>query len=99
MRAILAASATTAVLGCARASSPRSQAPSRVSLFLQRRHGSPGALDQHLAQVLAAALGDAERWVCHRLSPDGAQTEPRGEIATAGEGTRIADGRDERGCV
>ena len=100
MRAILAASATTTVLECALASRPRNHCPSRVLLRLKRRQGRASALDQHLAQVFAAAFGDAEQarfTSCRRLPRD--KPEPRGEIATPRESLCITDGRDKRSCV
>jgi hypothetical protein len=53
-------------------------------------------LDQHLAQVFAATFGDAEQTrfaSCCRLSRH--EAEPRGKIATAGEGLRVTHGRDK----
>ena len=69
-------------------------------LRLKRRQGCASALDQHLAQVLAAAFGDAEQTrlaSCRRLPRN--KPEPGGEIATSCERLRITHGRDERSRV
>ena len=66
----------------------------------QGRQGRASALDQHLAQVLAAAFGNAEQTrlaSCRRLPRD--KPEPRGEVATPRESLCITDGRDKRSCV
>ena len=66
----------------------------------QRRQRCASALDQHLAQVFAATFGDAEQTrfaSCRRLPRH--EPEPRGKIATAREGLRVTDGRDESSCV
>ena len=66
----------------------------------QGRQGRPSALDQHLAQVLAAAFGNAEQTrlaSCRRLPRD--KPKPRGEVATPSESLCITDGRDKRSCV
>ena len=86
MRAILAANATTAVLGWARDSSPRSHAQPRVALP-DRRHGGSRALDQHFTQIPAAALGDPEKRgfppvvACRGTRPSqAARSRPRAKV-------------------
>src|SRR5271165_6886393 len=89
MRAILPASATAAVLTGARASRPRSQAPSLVLLTLygQRR---ASALNEHLAQIFAAPLGDADklrfpagRDLPRREPSQAARSRPRANVAAS----------------
>ena len=63
----------------------------------ERRHRRPGTLDQRLAQVSAATLGDPEQ---ARLAAGGCltwhQTEPCSKIATAPERVGVTDRCDQR---
>lgn len=71
----------------------------RVAL-LERRHRSSDALDERLAQALAAAIRDAKGSgppVVRDLAQHDA--EPRGQVAPSGEGHYVADGCGQCGRV
>lgn len=100
MRAILAASATTTVLGWERESKPRSQAPSRVSLLLIVGSDERAPWIRFFAQIAAPALCDAEQ---PRLAASGRlpryQAQPGGKIPTTAECSGISDRCHQRGRV
>ena len=100
IRASLLASATTTVLTWARASRPRNQAPSGVCRLRQRRQGGAGAVDEQLAQVLVAALGDPEQLrLAARGRLAGHQAKPGRKVSAAAERSCVADCRHQSGRV
>lgn len=99
VRTILAASAATPALGGDRAIRTRSPAPGRVSLLI-RLAIEVRALDQHLAQGLAAAPDEPEEFrsaAGRRLTWH--EAEPGGGVTTASEGPGRAHRCDERGGI
>ena len=80
---------------------PGHQAPQQQGdpqiIFANVRHRGPCTLDQHLAQVLAAALGDADEFG-PSVGRDLPRHEPkrRRQITPAGEDGRLTDRRDRR---
>jgi hypothetical protein len=71
-----------------------------VALLASTGKSGSRALDDQLAQILVASLGDADQ---ARLATGGNlsryQPKPSREIAAAGEGLAIADGGYQRRCV
>lgn len=66
----------------------------------QSRQGRASTLDQHLPQVFAASLRDAEQarfTSCRRLPRD--KPKPGSKIATPRESLCVADRRHQRSCV
>ncbi|KQP53616.1 hypothetical protein ASF41_23330 [Methylobacterium sp. Leaf111] len=81
---------------CPRQQAPEPLADQRIALA-QSRHRGPSALNQHLAQVLAAAFCDPEEaWSSARCDLTRHEAEPGRQITSAGEGRHIADRRDQR---
>ena len=66
--------------------SPRSHAPRGVSLSRERRQSSPRTVDQQLAQIVVAALGDADQtWLAAGRDLPWHQPEPGRQITSTGE--------------
>lgn len=80
---------------------PRQQAPQPLAdpriVPAQSRHRRPRTLDQHLAQVLAAAFRDPEEpWSSTSADLTRDKAKPGRQITSAGESAYIADQRYQR---